>query len=364
MGEIKKIKISDLKPHPKNAEIYGCDEDVSDLVDKIKRSGQVHTLVVTSKGIVLAGHRRMRACQKLGITEVNAEICDFDTPEQEIEYIIDNNATREKTNEQKAREASALKESLAVLAKKRKLSTLKQHQSSDAAKTMQQKISSSEVPNLALRENDYETGKVRDIIAPKVGLKSGQEVDRAIKAIKKIDELVEKGQEEDAALLRGVLNNGSISAAENLAKNIEVVKGIPEEDKKAIKSGKKSPNSYIKKADNKQKKRVDVYENAHDTKEVSVHLSADYNTMPRKSYDNVLTNIQNTVVESSKKIRECLEELLSKKYLKSRKRDVTDKTQSKIRSCIETIEAIQELISSMEMDDSDLSTINLREIEN
>lgn len=164
--------------------------------------------------------------------------------------------------------------------------------------------------------------------------------------------------------MRGVLNNGSISAAENLAKNIEVVKGIPEEDKEAIKSGKKSPNSYIKKADSKQKKRVDVYENAHDTKEGSAYLGAEYNTMPSKSYDNVLTNIQNTVVDSSKKIRECLEELLSKKYLKSRKRDVTDKTQSKIRSYMETIEAIQELISSMEIEGSDVGTISLREIEN
>ena len=55
MSENRRMKISDLHPHPKNAEIYGMDEDVSDLVEKIKRSGQVHTLVVTSKGIVLAG---------------------------------------------------------------------------------------------------------------------------------------------------------------------------------------------------------------------------------------------------------------------------------------------------------------------
>ena len=71
MSEYRKMKVSDLRPHPKNAEIYGQNENVSDLVEKIKRSGQVHTLVVTSKGIVLAGHRRLKACIELGIKEEN-----------------------------------------------------------------------------------------------------------------------------------------------------------------------------------------------------------------------------------------------------------------------------------------------------
>lgn len=48
------------------------------------------------------------------------EILDFDTPEEEIEYIINNNATRDKTTEQKSREAKALKEVESVLALKRK----------------------------------------------------------------------------------------------------------------------------------------------------------------------------------------------------------------------------------------------------
>ena len=44
MSETKRMKVSDLQPHPKNTEIYGKNEDISDLVEKIKRSGQVHTL--------------------------------------------------------------------------------------------------------------------------------------------------------------------------------------------------------------------------------------------------------------------------------------------------------------------------------
>lgn len=84
--KIVKMKVIDLVPHPKNEEIYGDNEDVSDLIDKIQKSKQVHTLTVNSKGVVLAGHRRRKACMELGIKTVNVEVVDFDTPEEEIEF--------------------------------------------------------------------------------------------------------------------------------------------------------------------------------------------------------------------------------------------------------------------------------------
>lgn len=112
-------KILDLVPHSKNEEIYGYDEDVSDLVEKIQKSKQVHTLTVNSKGVILAGHRRRKACMELGIKTVNVEVVNFDTPEEEIEFIVLNNHQRNKTNEQKAKEAKALKEVEYKLAKKR-----------------------------------------------------------------------------------------------------------------------------------------------------------------------------------------------------------------------------------------------------
>ena len=233
------MKVSDLKPHPKNAEIYGDNESISDLLEKIKRSGQVHTLVATSNGVVLAGHRRLKACNELGIKEVDVEIRDFDTPEQEIEYIIDNNATREKTNEQKAREAIVLKHTLSELAKKRKMNNLKQNQITEVSK-------------MALREDATQVkGKTRDIIAEKVGFKSGAETDRAIKTIKKIDELKQEGRADDAEFVRDVMNNRSVSAGQNIAENIDNIK-ISEEQKAEIRAGRKSPNSFIKKNNKKE----------------------------------------------------------------------------------------------------------------
>lgn len=229
-----KMKVADLKPHPKNEEIYGVNEDISDLVEKIRKSGRVHTMTVNSKGIVLAGHRRLKACIELGIETVNVEITDFDTPEEEIEFIVLDNHQREKTVEQKAKEARVLKEVESELAKKR------QGDRNDI------------VPNSAQSIEGKDYGKARDKVAKNVGLRSGHEVDRAITAINKIEELRKVGRIEDAELIRGVLNNRSVSAAEELARNIDIVE-IPDKEKPLIQSGKKSSYSYVEQAKQKQK---------------------------------------------------------------------------------------------------------------
>lgn len=238
------MKVSDLKPHPKNEEIYGANEDVSDLVQKIKKSGRVHTMTVNSKGVVLAGHRRLKACLELGIETVNVEVADFDTPEEEIEFIVLDNYQREKTVEQKAKEARVLKEVETKLAEIRRRST----QNNKTAKKL------AEVPNSAHQDNQ---GKSRDIVAQNVGLRSGHEVDRAITAVNKIDELKKAGRVEDAELIRGVLNNRSVSAAEELARNIDIVE-IPKEDKQLIQSGKKSSYSYVEQAKQKQRPKEET----------------------------------------------------------------------------------------------------------
>ena len=245
--KIEKMKVVDLVPHPKNEEIYGDNEDVSDLIERIRKSGKVHTLTVTSKGVILAGHRRRKACMELGWKEVNVEIRDFDTSEEEIEFIIDDNSTREKTKEQKSREAKELKKAETVLAEKR-LSIL------GATGGRGNKKSVADSPQ-GLEEN--EQGKARDIVASKLKFTSGREVDRAIATIDIIDNLKGSGRNEDADLIRGVLNNRSVSAAEELAKNIDIV-DIPEEDKQLIKSGKKSPYSYVEQAKQRQKPKIET----------------------------------------------------------------------------------------------------------
>lgn len=150
---------------------------------------------------------------QLGIKEVDVEIRDFDSLEEEIEFIIDNNSTRKKTAEQKSREAKVLKEIESILALKRK--------------SIGGQGGFEDTPDSAHLESSIDKGEARNIVAKKVGLKSGHEVDRAIKTVNIIDDLADKGRTEEAELIRGVLNNGSISTAEELAKNIDIVE-IPE----------------------------------------------------------------------------------------------------------------------------------------
>lgn len=224
-------------------------------------------IFIEGKGTVLAGHRRLRACKELGIDEVDVEVVDFDTPEQEVEYLIDNNATREKSDEQKAREAVVLKQTLSVLAEKRKKSKLKQNRSVNVNSSLDTAIqrestdvpilaprnnSLTDTPNLAeRREDDFATGETREIIAKKVGLKSGHEVDRAIKTIETVDELKKEGRDEDAKLITDVMNNRGISAAHSLAKNIDSIR-MSEEEKEDVRSGRKSPNAFIRKREEKK----------------------------------------------------------------------------------------------------------------
>lgn len=237
-----KMKITDLKPHPKNEEIYGYDEDIGDLVERIRQSGQVHTLVINQDGYILAGHRRRRACMELGIKTVDVEIRQFSYPEEEVEFIINDNHYREKTVEQKAREAKALKIAESEKAKRR--------QATSTGGTRPQLVAIS-----PQAEKHIAQGKSRDIVAKKVGLKSGREVDRAIRAVETIDKLKENGRTEDAELIKGVLNNRSASAADELARNIDKVQ-IPDEDKILVKQGKKSPNKYVEKVKEKIQTKV------------------------------------------------------------------------------------------------------------
>lgn len=355
MSVHKRMRISDLKPHPKNEEIYGYNEEISDLVEMIKRSGRVHTLVVTSEGIVLAGHRRLRACKELGITEVDVEIVDFDTPEQEVEYLIDNNATREKSNEQKAREAVALKQTLSVLAEKRKKSKLKQNrsikgftditdqsESTDAPNSAPRNNSSTDTPNLAERKEDNSvTGETREVIAKRVGLKSGHEADRAIKTIEKVDELKKEGRDEDAKLITDVMNNRGISAANSLAKNIDDI-GMSEEDKEDVRRGRKSPNAFIRK--NKDKKEQKPEEKLAESSDKLKNLE-DALLAIQKRYHDYLLEFQTDV------------KWLSDKVFFRDDEEVSGKTHSELQNCLEKFKSISDVMEKMIIDEFGCITI-------
>ena len=80
-----KIPINQLKTCPINSEIYR-DSDVGDLVNSIGEVGLLQPLVVTPDNTIISGHRRFKAIQSLGWTEVECDVKDI--PNDEIDVHI------------------------------------------------------------------------------------------------------------------------------------------------------------------------------------------------------------------------------------------------------------------------------------
>lgn len=225
-------KISELKPHPLNEEIYGYNEDVSELVEKIRKSGVVTTLTITDDDVIIAGNRRWKSCKQLvseGDTrfcQVKCEVKDFETEWDALEYLVINNDTRIKTMEQKAREAQMLLEVERGKAKERM---------SIGGQGGFNIEGVAELPPLNM-------GKSRDMVAKKLHMKSGREVERAIKSVETIDKLKSEGRSEDAKLITDVLNNRSVSTASELSSHID---DLTEEEKQAIRDKKISAYKAI-----------------------------------------------------------------------------------------------------------------------
>ena len=224
-------KISELKPHPRNEEIYGYNEDVSDLVEKIRKSGIVTTLTITDDNVIIAGNRRWKSCKQLvseGDTrfcQVKCETKDFETEWDALEYLVINNDTRIKTMEQKAREAQMLLEV-----------------EREKAKSRQATSTGGAIPQLVAEPPQAVNGKSRDIVAKKLHMKSGREVERAVKSVKTIDKLKSEGRDDDAKLIADVLNNRSVSTASELSSYID---DLTEEEKQAIRDKKMSAYKAI-----------------------------------------------------------------------------------------------------------------------
>ncbi len=93
MQTIKK-NVNDLKFHPMNEQIYGVNEDVSDLKEEIRKSGYVMPLIITPDNVIISGHRRVRACRELVaegdemFNELNCNVEKFQSEAEEVSYTV------------------------------------------------------------------------------------------------------------------------------------------------------------------------------------------------------------------------------------------------------------------------------------
>jgi ParB family chromosome partitioning protein len=77
-----------LKPHPRNASLYGEDESFSDLVELIGNSNWLKPLVITPDFIIISGHRRWKAALGLGWLSIPVIVREFKDALAELEALL------------------------------------------------------------------------------------------------------------------------------------------------------------------------------------------------------------------------------------------------------------------------------------
>ena len=227
--EFREIEVDRLQPHPKNEQIYGLDEDVTDLKEQIQAVGNkiLDTLKVTKEHVIISGHRRWKAARELGLTRVPCEIVSFDSEDEELAALVLFNSKRTKTNEQKAREGIALFDTISEEALERRLAALNQNRADmDDSSTTE----------------ESEVGLTRDKVAKAVGINSGRTFDRMKAVLTKVDELRETGNIDDSELFIAVLNRRPSAASDLINVSLE---SLTEEDRENIRTGKVAPRAFL-----------------------------------------------------------------------------------------------------------------------
>src|SRR5574344_571990 len=89
--KITMIKTVDLKPYPNNPRKN--DQSIDFVANSIKEFGFKVPIVVDKDNVIVAGHTRLKAAEKLGIKEVPCIVADDLTPSQAKAFrIADNSA--------------------------------------------------------------------------------------------------------------------------------------------------------------------------------------------------------------------------------------------------------------------------------
>ncbi|MDD3514034.1 MAG: ParB N-terminal domain-containing protein, partial [Synergistaceae bacterium] len=91
--EIKNMKIADIHPYEKNPRFN--DDAVDAVAKSISEFGWRAPIVVDKDYFIVCGHTRLKAAQKLGLTEVPVHVASDLTPEQIQAYRIADNKTAE-----------------------------------------------------------------------------------------------------------------------------------------------------------------------------------------------------------------------------------------------------------------------------
>ena len=96
--EIKSINISELKPYEQQPFKVLIDESMEELMESVKQSGVLSPVIARPRREggyeILSGHRRVKACELAGITELPVVVKNLDDDTAAI-LLVDSNLQRE-----------------------------------------------------------------------------------------------------------------------------------------------------------------------------------------------------------------------------------------------------------------------------
>lgn len=114
--EYQKWSLRDLKPHPKQAELFSetTDAELQELAEDIKENGLAHAVEILPDGTIVAGHQRVRAAKFLGWKTikcwVRTDLAEAGDAAVEARLIKDNLHRRQMSALDRARTYRRLKE--------------------------------------------------------------------------------------------------------------------------------------------------------------------------------------------------------------------------------------------------------------
>ena len=94
--ELKTKKLVEIHPYPGNPRKN--DGAVDAVAESIRQCGYVAPIIVDEEGVILAGHTRYKALQKVGYTEAQVIVKEGLTEEQKKKYRLLDNKTNELAN--------------------------------------------------------------------------------------------------------------------------------------------------------------------------------------------------------------------------------------------------------------------------
>ena len=202
--EITQIPLSDLKPFEEQPFKVHLDESMDELVESVKEYGVLSPIIARPHPDggyeILSGHRRAKACELAGITNVPVMIKDLDDDSATI-LLVDSNLQRE--NILPSEKAKAYQMKMDAMRRK-------------AGRPLQE--------NSGQIVHNYSDEKTRDEIGKETG-ESGRQIQRYIRLTELIDPLLEMVDNKEIAM------NAAVELSYLSAKQqAEVVTAIEQEE--------------------------------------------------------------------------------------------------------------------------------------